>query len=118
MPKIIIPCIRGLKRFEKPGCPEKWFDRATGEGCPAWKEYTIPGEDGKPPTILKGCIDTLSEYWQFEAIKMMEGNQIATESLRNGLCEEVNGETRPKPDAATMALFGVLSNGNLASIAE
>jgi len=106
--KLKLPCIRGLKDFQKKGCPGKHWDKATGEGCPAWKEYTQPGEPGKPPNIIKGCIDNLSEHWQFEALKMLEGNQRATESLRNGVCEEVNGQIYPKMDRAVLNLVAML----------
>ena len=99
------PCIRGLKEFKK-GCPEKFWDGQ--EGCPAWKEYTIPGEPGKPPEIMKDCIDMFSEHWQFQALKMLEGNQQATESFRNGMCEEVDGQVYPKMDRAVLGLVSIL----------
>ncbi len=65
------PCIRGLKEFQKSGCPEKHWDGK--EGCPAWKEYTIPGGEGKPPVIMKDCIDMLSEYALAEDIWYSSG---------------------------------------------
>jgi hypothetical protein len=99
------PCIRGLKEFKK-GCPEKYWDGKSG--CPAWKEYTVPQEDGKP-IIIKGCIDCLSEHWLFEAIRLLEGNQKATESFRNGMCETgQDGKVRPKPDAGVLSLLGLI----------
>jgi hypothetical protein len=100
------PCIRGLKDFQKSGCPEKHWDGQ--DGCPAWKEYTVPGEPSKPPKIIKDCIDCLSEHWQFEALKMLEGNQMATESFRNCMCEEVAGQVVPKMDRAVMELVSIL----------
>ncbi len=103
------PCIRNLDRFKKTGCPEKYWDG--NSGCPAWKEYTIPGEDGQKPQVIKDCIDVLSEHWQFEALKLLEGNQRATESFRNGMCETGrDGKVYPKPDPATLALTTVLKD--------
>ncbi|MCG8551841.1 MAG: hypothetical protein MI799_15670 [Desulfobacterales bacterium] len=111
--KEIRPCIRGLRRFEKLGCPEKAWARETGEGCPAWKEYTIPGEEGKPPIVIKDCIDSLSEHWKFESLKLLEGNQVATESLRNGMCEQgPGGEVVPKLNRGLMSLAAAINNGN------
>ena len=97
------PCIRDLKPFKK-GCPEKCWDGNLG--CPAWKEYTIQSE-GKP-IIMKDCIDNLSERWQFEALRLLEGNQQATESFRNGMCEEVQGKVVPKIDRASLSLLNII----------
>ena len=99
------PCIRDLKPFKK-GCPEKCWDG--NSGCPAWKEYTVPGEPGNPPVILKDCVDMLTEHWSFEALKLLEGNQQATETFRNGMCEVVNGKTVPKMDRASLSLLNVI----------
>jgi hypothetical protein len=103
------PCIRGLKEFRK-GCPEKHWDG--NSGCPAWKEYTVPQEGGKP-ILIKDCIDCLSEHWQFEAVKLLEGNQQATESFRNGMCQTgPDGKTYPKPNfnpAVLVSMFKELS---------
>ncbi len=97
------PCIRGLKEFKK-GCPEKYWDGKSG--CPAWKEYTIPGDNGQKPCVIKDCIDCLSEHWQFEALKLLEGNQKATESFRNGMCQTgPDGKDYPKPDPGTLSLL-------------
>jgi len=99
------PCIRGLKAFKK-GCPEKAWNGS--DGCPAWKEYTIPQTDGKP-IILRDCIDGLSEHWRFEALKLLEGNQKATESFRNGMCESApDGKVYPKMDRAVLGLVEIL----------
>jgi len=105
------PCVRGLKDFKKTGCPERCWDRATGEGCPAWKEYTIPTvEKGKPPIIRKDCIDIHQEHWQFESLKLLEGNQQATEGFRNDMCETgPDGKVYPKSDIRTVALITKLA---------
>lgn len=119
------PCIQGLKAFQKKGCPGQVFDEYTGEGCQAWKEYSTPGEPGKPPVVLKGCSLLLAEHWQFEALKMLEGNQQATEKLRNGLCQDgPNGQTHPKANPMALSLLAqalrpqeaLLNVGNIKTI--
>lgn len=97
------PCIRGLKEFKK-GCPEKAWDG--NSGCPAWKEYTIPGQGGNAPFILKDCVDCTSEYWQIEALKLLEGNQVAIETFRNNMSTEGS----PKPDPALMKIATLMEN--------
>lgn len=100
------PCIRGLREFKK-GCPEKYWDGS--EGCPAWREYAIPTvEKGKPPRIIKDCIDCLSEHWQFEALKGLEGNQKTSESFRNGMCENINGKIYPKVGRGILEVMKVM----------
>ena len=101
------PCIRGLREFKK-GCPEKYWDG--NSGCPAWKEYTVTNDGGKP-IIIKDCIDMLTEHWSFEALKLLEGNQQATETFRNGMCETASdGKVYPKVDRAIVSLLGVIKN--------
>lgn len=108
------PCIRNLDCFKKTGCPEKAWDGQ--EGCPAWKEYIVPQEGDKPPTIIKDCIDILKEHWAFEALKLLEGNQQATESFRNGMCETgPDGRVYPKPDAGICSLLSIIENATLKS---
>lgn len=103
------PCIRGLERFRKTGCPEKYWDG--NSGCPAWKEYTIPGEGERKPQAIKDCIDVLKENWQFEALRLLEGNQRATESFRNGMCETASdGKVYPKADVGMMTLLSIIEH--------
>jgi len=110
--KPVRPCIRGLECFRKTGCPQSYWTPATPEGCPAWKEYTVPTDGGKP-IMIKDCIDMLSEHWQFEALKLLEGNQQATESFRNGMCEvSPDGKVVPKSPFATVALLNVFNGLN------
>ena len=104
------PCVQGLKCFEKSGCPEAGFDATTGKGCPAWREYII---GTKPPTNIKECSFLLQEHWQFESLKLLEGNQCATESLRNGLCETVGGKTVPKVDRGMLYMIGEMQKAQL-----
>lgn len=99
------PCIRGLKEFKK-GCPEKCWNG--NEGCPAWKEYTIKDNKDGGIKIIKDCIDNLQEIWAFESLKLLEGNQIATESFRNGMTEEIDGKIYPKPDRGIVNLVSMI----------
>ncbi len=109
------PCIRNIDKFKRCGCPEKHWDRSTGEGCPAWKEYTIPGDEGRKPIIIKDCIDCLSEHWKFVSLKLLEGNQVSIESMRNGLCEQDNdGRIVPKANKGLLALAAAMVEENKA----
>lgn len=109
------PCIRGLKCFEKSGCPQKAWDGE--EGCPAWAE--VPYEDEEKPgeiKIVKACIDVIQFDVNLKMLRLLAGNQAATESLRNGLCENIGGETQPKsPPAMTqfMNILTAINNRNL-----
>jgi hypothetical protein len=110
MPKIKPPCIRNLKAF-KDGCPGCSWDGE--EGCLAWVEMPYDNEDpSKPPVIVKACIDLVSFDIQLKMLRLLEGNQQATESLRNGLCETVDGKIVPKPDPAATHLIMLLTNSH------
>ncbi len=100
------PCLRNIDRFRRSGCPQKTWDGT--EGCQAWVERTFPGEPGKNPTIVRLCMDIWSLDYQLEMLKLLEGNQQATESFRNGMCEEVAGQVVPKMDRAVLRLAGIL----------
>lgn len=76
------PCIRGLKRFEKKGCPQKGWDGK--EGCPAWKELVVASRDNPlKKEIQKKCIDLWLWEFQWAGMGQREGLQQATESNRN-----------------------------------
>ncbi len=98
------PCIRGLEKFKKSGCPQKCWD---GEGgCVAWIEQPIGSEDdpGKIET-RKQCIDNWNFDLQWSLLRRLEGNQKAMESFRNGMVQmDSNGITHPKPDPALLTL--------------
>lgn len=95
-------CIKGLPDF-KNGCPEK--HGVYPDGCPAWKEYTVSQDNHNGPVVIRDCVDVLKERWQFEALKLLEGNQRATESFRNGMCETAkDGQVYPKVDRAVLEL--------------
>ena len=105
--KLNPPCLRNIDRFRKTGCPQKGWDGQ--EGCPAWIERTFPNEDpAKPPTIIKACMDLISFDYRLEMLRLLEGNQQATESFRNGMVENVDGKAYPKMDRATIALVNIL----------
>jgi len=88
-------CIRGLKAFEKSGCPESF-------ACPAWAEFMMTPKD--EPLKQKGmegnCIDVWNMQFNFQALRLLEGNQQAIESFRNNM----TGETGPKASQALNAL--------------
>ena len=88
------PCILGLKRFEKLGCPENFWDGKTG--CSGWIEKTVITKEGVHE-IIKQCVI----FWFFKLLwdqcGLLEGNQQATESFRNGMLQQdVNGTVVPK----------------------
>lgn len=99
------PCIRGLKKFEKSGCPCRAWDGESG--CPAWVELLVtpPNEPLKPKDKIGKCID----HWQIDfwlkSLGLLEGNQQAIESFRNNMT--VDGS--PKPDPAIILLANALS---------
>jgi len=103
------PCIRNLERFKKSGCPQKPWDGQ--EGCPAWIEILITpkNEPMKPKDKIGKCIDHWNIELQLTALGLMEGNQQATESFRNGMIEiDKDGNAYPKADLGTMALIKLL----------
>jgi len=102
------PCIRNLERFRKSGCPQKVWDGK--EGCPAWKELLVTprNEPLKPKDKIGRCIDEWNLELQLTALGLMEGNQQATESFRNGMVEEgKDGKIYPKPDRGIVALLSL-----------
>ena len=109
------PCTRNLGHFKETGCPEREFNSNDGTGCPLWIEFEAPTREN--PQVRqknKMCVDRW--YWLFmwSIIGYLEGNQAATESFRNAMCEAdpvdpLNPNlVRPKADKATMALFHIL----------
>ena len=104
------PCIRGLKEFKK-SCPEKCWDGS--EGCPAWLEMPVVDlNDPTKKTIERKCLDIWMFHLAWCSNRVMEGNQQAVESLRNGMCEvdPKTKQVRPKMDRGSMALLTVISN--------
>lgn len=103
------PCIRGLKEFRTTGCPREAWDKKTGTGCPAWREYYQKLPDGSKRLMAKDCIDLLSEFWLHELLKTNETVIKTTESFRDGMCEAVDdGRVVPKMDRAVLGLVSIL----------
>jgi hypothetical protein len=105
MAKTRPPCIRNLKCFEESGCPQREWDGE--EGCTAWVEMMV-GKKETPnvPEMKKQCIDR----WQFDfsvsTLGVLEGNQQAIESFRNGMLNvDQEGTVHPKPDPAVLTLI-------------
>lgn len=88
------PCIRGLKEFKKGCCQRSWNGK---DGCPAWIERDkVPQSDGSFKDI-KECLDLWMFRLAWTQCGLLEGNQQATESFRNGMIEQAaDGSTRPK----------------------
>lgn len=103
------PCIRGLKAF-KSGCPERPWDGE--EGCPAWVVRAMPRKDN--PLLVEPiamCLDHWMFRLSYDACGLLEGNQQAVESFRNGmtLVDPDTGKTVPRPDPASVAMFQLIS---------
>lgn len=100
-----MPCIRNLKMFSRSGCPQKEWNGS--EGCPAWKKIIVATKENPlKKEIKEQCID----LWQFElqwsSLGILEGNQQAVESFRNGMIYSgTDGKTYPKSDPALVALL-------------
>lgn len=98
------PCIRGLKRFEKKGCPEKAWNGT--EGCPAWREMIIPTRANPLQKENRAqCLDEWYFDFQWAALGLLEGNQAATESFRNNMSTP---DGQPKPDPAAVELIRLI----------
>lgn len=111
------PCIRDLYRFRKSGCPEcKWDGE---EGCTAWVEQVYDNADRtKEPIVVKACMDLISYDISLKMLRFLEGNQQATEELRNGLCEVVDGRVEPKPDKGVVHLLCLLTQQHNKQLTE
>ncbi len=109
--KIKAPCIRGLKRFEKTGCPGVAWDKDTQQGCPAWNTVTSPDPDNPLKTIsTSDCIDQWNTRFAYSTIAMLEGVQKSIESFRNGMVEDVGNEVVPKVDRGIKQMLSMVKN--------
>lgn len=108
--KIGPPCMRGLKAFQKTGCPMKSYDGESG--CTAWVELMVtpPDEPTKPIDKAGKCLDHWTLDMQLKTLQLLEGNQQAIESFRNNV--SVDGS--PKPDPAVVALLRHIEERNRA----
>jgi len=100
------PCIRGLKEFKK-GCPEN-------SSCPAW----ISTLGTKHPVKINKCADVAMVDLMWDLNCNMIGNQQATESLRNGLCEVDPETNQTAPKAIKMTLVKAFSEKNRRMIGD
>ena len=101
------PCIRNLDRFKKTGCPQCLWDGVAG--CPAWVEMITadPDNPAKQRTEKK-CIDLWTFQFTWAQLGLLEGNQQAIESFRNGMVyQAADGSTQPKPDPALVQLVNM-----------
>ena len=106
------PCIRGLDKFKK-GCPEKCYDPDSGLGCPAWIDLELSTKGGTEKIIIKECLDLYTMRLQFYNNCLLEGNQQAIESFRNGMVyKNDHGDIVPKPSNADVLLLNLLANYN------
>lgn len=98
------PCIRNLERFRKTGCPQREWDGE--QGCPAWIELAVPDPDHPVKRrIEKKCLDLWMFTLNWSQLGLLEGNQRAVESFRNGMVElGADGKAYPKPDPAMLHL--------------
>ena len=103
------PCIRGLKEF-KSGCPQKSWDGE--EGCPCWIELSVSARgDPLKKEVRKQCLDLWLWEFQWAMMGLLEGNQQAVESFRNGMLDvDSNGKNQPKPDPAVVVLLNLIKN--------
>lgn len=106
------PCTRGLLFF-KGGCPERPYNVSDGTGCPLWIEKEVPTlENPQVTKMVKQCLDKWIWLFQWSALGMLEGNQVATESFRNCMAEPdpLNPQSagRPKADRAMLKLIEML----------
>lgn len=101
------PCVRDLTPFRKSGCPQKHWDGE--EGCPLWMELTTTTRDDPVPKLRKMCVDVWMFDLKISELGLLEGNQQATESFRNGMLDTSDpSNIKPKPDPATVALVNIL----------
>jgi len=99
------PCIRNLDKFKKTGCPEKQWDGE--EGCPAWIELSVADRDNpNKREIRKQCLDKWLWEFNWAMLGLLEGNQQAIETFRNGMIQTTSdGQAVPRPDPAVVSLF-------------
>ena len=109
MAQMKAPCVRNIPRF-KHGCPEKSWDGESG--CPCWIEMSVSSRGNpKKQDIRKQCLDFWTWEFQWAVLGLLEGNQQAVESFRNNMTEVgPDGNSRPKPDPAIIALCDIMSN--------
>jgi len=103
------PCIRNLEKFKKSGCPKQQWNGE--EGCPAWIELSVATkENPNKREIKKQCLDRWLWDFNWAMLGLLEGNQQAIETFRNGMVQETkDGQVVPKPDPAVVSLLSLLN---------
>jgi len=95
------PCIRGLSAFKK-GCPQRSWDGASG--CPAWIDKKLPIKGSTEFIEVKECLDLFMARLAYDGNGLLEGNQQAVESFRNGMINSAG----PRPDPALCKLIAMI----------
>lgn len=104
------PCIRGLKQFNK-GCPEMTYNPNTGLGCPAWQEIDMATKGGQDKIEIRECLDLYTARLLYHNNCLLESNQQALESFRNGmLWKDEKGNIVPKPGHSDIVLYNLLEH--------
>ena len=82
-------------------------------GCPAWAEVAQkdPTGQNEPIIIRADCVDNINSHWLFELVKLAESEIKTTESFRDGMVEEVNGQVFPKMGRAILHLADAVKSG-------
>ena len=97
------PCLRNLHQFRK-GCPQREWNGE--DGCTAWIDVHLPTKGGNETIHVKECLDLHMARLVFHTNCLLEGNQQAMETFRNGMVEQdSNGNIRPKSSPAELALY-------------
>ena len=113
------PCTRNIKRFED-GCPERSFNPNDGMGCPLWLDLEVPTREN--PLVKKKqekCIDLWYFTLQWSMLGYLEGNQQATETFRNAMCEvdpDAPGGARPKATTVVVEMVQKLMSPDVLKI--
>ena len=113
------PCTRNIKRFED-GCPERSFNPNDGMGCPLWLDLEVPTREN--PLVKKKqekCIDLWYFTLQWSMLGYLEGNQQATETFRNAMCEsdpDSPGGARPKTTTVVVEMVQKLTSPGMLKI--
>jgi hypothetical protein len=95
-------CIRGLKAFKK-GCPE----HCGPGGCPAWIEREVPNKNGGTEKVAE-CLDLFMARMTWHTNAILQGNQKAIESFRNGMVAKSGSTTMPKPAIGSAELLAAI----------
>ena len=103
-----MPCIRGLAQFKK-GCPQRSWNGE--DGCPAWIELDMATKGGQDKIEIRECLDIYMSRLMFYNNALLESNQQAIQSFRNGMVyKDESGAIIPKPNVVDIALLNIITN--------